>query len=69
MDDSLKLNWEMRYKWFLNEMYLKGFDNLLTTYIPSDQGRFLDIGCGQSEFILDMLDSNFERLMWLFFDN
>ncbi len=60
MDDGLKLNWKMRYEWYPNERYLKGFDNLLSAYLPKKQGRILDIGCGQSEFILDMLDSKFE---------
>lgn len=60
MDESLKLNWKMRYEWFPNEKFLKGFDNLLTAYLPKDEGRILDIGCGQSEFIIDMLGSNFK---------
>lgn len=60
MDEDIKLNWKMRYEWYPNELYLKGFENLLTAYLPNDQGRILDIGCDQSEYILDMLDSKFE---------
>lgn len=60
MNDSLRLNWKMRYEWYPNARYLKGFDNLLSAYLPREHGRILDIGCGQSPFILDMLDSDFE---------
>ncbi len=60
MDESLRLNWKMRYEWYPNERYLKGFENLLSAYLPVKQGRILDIGCGQSEYILDMLDSKFD---------
>ncbi len=60
MDDNMKLNWEMRYQWYPNDRILKGFENLLTAYLQNDRGRILDIGCGQSDYILDMLDSKFE---------
>jgi|GEM_PF-5287307 len=42
MDDSLKLNWKIRYEWYPNERYLKGYDNLLSAYLPKKQGRIPD---------------------------
>jgi 2-polyprenyl-3-methyl-5-hydroxy-6-metoxy-1,4-benzoquinol methylase len=60
MDDSMKLHWKMRYEWYPNDKYLKSFDDLVSAYLLQKSGRILDIGCGQSPFILDMLESKFE---------
>jgi SAM-dependent methyltransferase len=45
---------------FSNEKILKNFRNMLELYMPVQSGSILDIGCGQSEYILDSLKKNFE---------
>jgi SAM-dependent methyltransferase len=38
-----------------NEKYLENFQNLLQLYMPTQSGIILDVGCGQSEYILDLI--------------
>ncbi len=57
--DDIKLYWELYEKWFSNEALLNGFYNPLKFFITGTFGNIIDIGCGPSPHILDMLDSKY----------
>jgi cyclopropane fatty-acyl-phospholipid synthase-like methyltransferase len=59
MDESMLLYWKLFYEKFPNDLYLKNFTNLLKSYLPENSGAILDIGCGQSEYILDLIKDNY----------
>ncbi len=42
--------------------FLDGFENLLEKYLPEKKGKILDVGCGQSRYILSMIDGDYEFL-------
>jgi 2-polyprenyl-3-methyl-5-hydroxy-6-metoxy-1,4-benzoquinol methylase len=60
MTDEFKLHWELHYQWYSNEKIKIGFKNLLDKYLFLQSGKIIDIGCGQSPYLINMLNSNFE---------
>lgn len=56
----MKLYWKLYAEWFSNEQLLSGFNNPVKDYSTESTGKIIDIGCGQSSYLLDFLDSNFE---------
>jgi len=59
MDDNMKLHWKLHFEEFPNEKLLKAFDNPIKSYLNTKSGNILDIGSGQSLYLLDMLESQF----------
>jgi SAM-dependent methyltransferase len=59
MVDERKLRNSLFYDLFPNKMLL-GFDNLLKDYLPSKTGKIIDIGCGQSPYIIDLLGTDYD---------
>lgn len=55
----MKLYWELFEKWFPNDILLDGFYNPLKVYLSEKTGTIIDIGCGPSPHLIDMLDSPF----------
>jgi len=55
----MRLHWELRHAWYSNKRLLGGFYNPLKAHIVHQSGKLIDIGCGQSTYILDMHESEF----------
>ncbi|RKS21768.1 SAM-dependent methyltransferase [Flavobacterium endophyticum] len=60
MTDDMKLYWKLYSEWFPNERILSKFNNPIRDYSIKNSGKVIDIGCGQSTYLLDLLDSNYE---------
>lgn len=60
MTEGFKLYWKLYYEWFPNDKIKIGFKNLLDKYLYIEEGKIIDIGCGQSPYLIDMLNSNFK---------
>lgn len=60
MTDDMKLYWKLFSEWFPNEKILSGFYNPLKEYYLESNGKIIDIGCGQSTYLLDFVNSDFE---------
>jgi len=60
MDESLKLRWQLYFEKYPTEKILKG-NNLLRDYEDEMiDGPIIDLGCGQSSFLLDFINTNKE---------
>lgn len=60
MNNEMKLHWKLHFEKFPNEKLLKGFENPIKSYLSATSGNILDVGCGQSIYLLDLLDSEFK---------
>jgi SAM-dependent methyltransferase len=61
MDEQLKIYWKLYEEYYSNEKLLKNFTNLMDIYHSNKNGKIADIGCGQSEYLLDFYkNSNHE---------
>jgi cyclopropane fatty-acyl-phospholipid synthase-like methyltransferase len=58
--DQMKLHWKLFSEWYSNEKILEGFYNPVKNYIQKKTGTIIDIGCGQSSYLIDFLNSEFE---------
>jgi cyclopropane fatty-acyl-phospholipid synthase-like methyltransferase len=56
----MKLYWKLYLEWFSNDKILSDFLNPIHNYGLHVSGKIIDIGCGQSEYLLDLLDTDFE---------
>lgn len=59
MTDDFKLHWQVYFDWYSNEKILADFTNTLKDYLTVDTGNIIDIACGQSPYLIDLLDSKF----------
>ena len=58
MTDDEKLYWQTAYEMFPNEKYIKQSSNPLREYEDEFiEGSIIDIGCGQSNFLLEYCNS------------
>ena len=60
MTEEFKLHWELYYKRFPTNKIKADLKNLLTKYLELEKGKVIDIGCGQSPYLLDLLESSYE---------
>lgn len=52
--------WKFWYEQMTNKKLMTNFENYITSYLEVTEGKIIDIGCGQSTYILDLLNSNYE---------
>ncbi|WP_185965951.1 class I SAM-dependent methyltransferase [Flavobacterium sp. ZT3R18] len=50
----------MYLEWFPNEKILDEFYNPIKSYSRERSKKVIDIGCGQSQYLIDLLESDFE---------
>ena len=62
MDNQLKLYWKLYEKHFSNDEILKNFTNLMDIYHSQKNGKIADIGCGQSQYLLDFYKNSDHEL-------
>lgn len=62
MDEQLKTYWKLYEKYYSNDEILKNFTNLMDIYHPKDRGIIIDIGCGQSQYLLDFYKNSNHKL-------
>jgi cyclopropane fatty-acyl-phospholipid synthase-like methyltransferase len=60
MTNQMELYWKLYAEWFSNERILNDFYNPIKAYSNEVSGKIIDIGCGQSAYLLDFLNSDFE---------
>lgn len=60
MNDSMRLYWNLYFDWYSNEKILSNSYNPIKDYYTNESGKIVDIGCGQSRFLLDFLNTGFE---------
>jgi SAM-dependent methyltransferase len=52
MTDAMQIHWDLFERFYSNEHLLKEFDDPFAYYAVTQDLGLLDIGCGQSEFVL-----------------
>ena len=60
MTTQMKLYWKLYFEWFPNDKLLSDFYNPIKSYSDRHSGKIIDIGCGQSLYLLDLLKSDYE---------
>ena len=63
MDEQLKTYWKLYGEYFSNEEILRNFTNLMDVYHPLKSGKIIDIGCGQSKYLLDFHKNSDHQLI------
>jgi len=62
MKKDIKLFWKLYEEYFTNEDLLKNFKNLIDIYHPQKKGKIIDIGCGQSQYLIDFYKNSEHEL-------
>ncbi|MDH7447239.1 class I SAM-dependent methyltransferase [Aquimarina sp. 2201CG14-23] len=62
MNEQLKIYWELYEKYYTNDDLLKNFRNLMDVYHPQKKGKIVDIGCGQSPYLIDFCKNSNHQL-------
>ncbi|WP_428740171.1 methyltransferase domain-containing protein [Tenacibaculum sp.] len=62
MHKQLKIYWRLYEEEYSNEYLLKNFTNLMDIYHPEKDGIIADIGCGQSEYLIDFYKNSNHNL-------
>lgn len=53
MNETMKIYWKLYEELYPNHLILKNFTNLLDKYHSNNYGSIIDIGCGQSSYLID----------------
>lgn len=60
MTESIKVFYELHSKFYTTNELLSNFVNYFQLYLTKDKGKIIDIGCGTSTYLLDLLSSNYD---------
>ena len=57
-----KIYWKLYEESYTNDEILKNFANLMDVYHPQKKGKIIDIGCGQSQYLIDFYKNSEHEL-------